>query len=94
MKKNLSSLKYCLQGYIHDKPHTYGAVHEQSWDAVTAVAFHDHEKNGNPARYGNTDINQLFHIGHLSQELRQKGLRPNFGIFLFAQPNNFGRNFH
>ena len=93
-RNTLSSLKYCLQGYIRDKPHTYGAVHEQSRDAITAVAFHDHDKNGNPARDSNTDIDQLFHITHRTSETRQKGLRPNFGIFLFAQPYNFGRNLH
>ncbi len=83
-EKNLWSLKYCLQGYIHDKPHTYGAVHEQSGDAVTAEAFHDQGKNGNSARYRNTDIDQFFHNDHLSQELWLKVLRPNPGIFLFA----------
>ena len=92
--KKFSFLKQCLQGYIHDKPHTYGAVHEQSGDAVTAETFHDQDKNGNAARYGNTDIDQLFHIDHLSQKLRLKGLRSDFGIFLFAQPDNFGRNLH
>jgi hypothetical protein len=110
LRNTLSSLKYCLQGYIHDKPHTYGAVHEQSWDAITAVAFHDQDKNDNAARYGNTDIDQLVHITlRISETEAKDGLKhgcendelfissplcPDFSIFLFAQPDNFGCNLY
>ena len=79
LRNNLSSLsplKYCLQGYIHDKPHTYGAVHEQSGDAVTTEALHDQDKNDNPARYGNTDIDQLVHITLRISETETKWVTP------------------
>ena len=77
-KKKILSLKQCLQGYIHDKPHTYGAVHEQSGDAVTAKTLHDQDKNDNPARYGNTNIDQLVHITLRISGTEAKGVTPGF----------------
>ena len=57
----MQPLQEGLQHRVDNQPRTYGAVQQQSGEAIPAGTFHNNRKGGDPGQDSHPDYQQFFH---------------------------------
>jgi len=82
------TLQEGFQKRVHDQPHTYGAIHQQSRNAVAAEFTQGNDKKDKPCTQGNGKNNKILHATSINEETEYRRDNGNRYIVIHALPTN------